>query len=183
MRSNCQIYQVIYSLFFYHNSLIHLFCSTFTADESIYCMRTQKTLQLLFKPEDDFWMIMVNWFVFFWIYARNIFWSVNNMDSFFRLSMHLQNGRHEIVPSTRNIDVKMLMKSYTVKFLSNPIICFIYSMEHSLIISLVRVKRSKSIILLRNWPSFFQRYLRSHKLIRTTYIKLNSFSFLLCVSF
>lgn len=34
-------------------------CSTFTADESVYCMRTQKTLQLFFKPEDDFWMIMV----------------------------------------------------------------------------------------------------------------------------
>ncbi|XP_055310576.1 vacuolar fusion protein CCZ1 homolog [Sitodiplosis mosellana] len=35
------------------------FTNTFTADESVYCMRTQKTLQLFYKPEHDFWMMMI----------------------------------------------------------------------------------------------------------------------------
>lgn len=41
--------------------------STFTSDESVYCMRTQKTLQLFFNPENDFWMIMVKFAFSAWI--------------------------------------------------------------------------------------------------------------------
>lgn len=78
MRSDSKIYQVkidkrILSQFFsiqimfWDGLIFGLFVlvffflqfSTFTADESVYCMRTQKTLQLFFKPEPDFWMIMV----------------------------------------------------------------------------------------------------------------------------
>lgn len=33
--------------------------STFTSDNSVYCLRTQKTLQLYYEPEIDFWMVMV----------------------------------------------------------------------------------------------------------------------------
>lgn len=40
--------------------ILPLFYSTFTLDENVYCMRTQKTLQVFYKPQTDFWMIMVN---------------------------------------------------------------------------------------------------------------------------
>lgn len=43
--------------------LLWLF-STFTLEENVYCMRTQKTLQVFYKPQTDFWMIMVSWTIF-----------------------------------------------------------------------------------------------------------------------
>lgn len=141
---------------FFFSFVLFINWSTFTADESVYCMRTQKALQLFFKPEEDFWMIMV-----MFVSGRDILaFAFNWLSAFiFRLWTHHPSGKYVMVPSTRNIVAKMPMKLFIVKFLSNLISCIGCSMEHSMTIWSVMTAIRKFNTLSPIWPSFIQRYL------------------------
>lgn len=77
-------------------------------------MRTQKTLELFYQPERDFWMVMVSKMLF----KMMQFIEMIKIDEmlFIRLLMHRQNEKSEMAPNTQNINVMMHMKLFIKRF-------------------------------------------------------------------